>query len=185
MLPLVKQVLDNFRFDIDPEKTRDENVEEVIKSAALLSGAVSVEPIPFADILLITPVQAKMVLHIGKIYGQELDAKRSAEILAELGATVAYGFAARQIMRGLVKTVAPIIGGVITAPLVYGWTFALGKVAERYFQRKIEGKPFLDAERKQLAQHSMKQVEKPTVDALGQFAKELRARAEGRDKDLN
>lgn len=104
MFPLVKQILENFRFDIDPQKSRAENVEDVIKSAALLSGAVAVEPIPFADMLLITPVQAKMVLHIGKIYGYELDATRSSEILKELGATVAYGYMARQVMRGVIKT---------------------------------------------------------------------------------
>lgn len=70
--PLVKQVLDNFNFDVDPDLSREENTEDVIKSAALLAGAISVEPIPFADILLITPVQAKMVLHIGKIYGHDI-----------------------------------------------------------------------------------------------------------------
>lgn len=85
--PLVKQVLDNFNFDIDPGLSRDENVDEVIKSAALLSGAVSIEPIPFADILVITPVQAKMVLHIGKIYGFDITAERAREIVQELGVT--------------------------------------------------------------------------------------------------
>lgn len=142
---------------------------------------MAVEPIPFADMLLITPVQAKMVLHIGKIYGYELDATRSSEILKELGATVAYGYMARQVMRGVIKTVAPILGGVVTAPLVYGWTFALGRLAERYFQSKIEGRPFVNAERRQVAQQTLQQVEKPTLEALGQFAKELRQRAESRE----
>jgi len=176
MLPLLKQVLENFRFDIDPEKSRDENVEDVIKSAALLSGAIAVEPIPFADILLITPVQAKMVLHIGKIYGFELDQSRVQEIVRELGATVAFGLAARQVMRGVVKIVAPVVGGVITAPAVYGWTFALGKLADRYFQRKLQGLPFEKVERVSVAQRALN-APKPALDALGELARELRERA--------
>lgn len=184
MLPLVQQVLQNFRFDIDPDKTREENVEDVIKSSALLAGAIAVEPIPFADLLLITPVQAKMVLHIGKIYGFELDPARAAEIVRELGATVAYGFAARQIMRGVAKIVAPVIGGVITAPLVYGWTFGLGRLAERYFQRKTQGLTFTKVEQKQYARQALPR-ETPSVNALSDFARELRARAEKRDKDVN
>lgn len=182
MLPLISQVLDNFNFDVDPDKSRDENVEEVIKSAALLSGAIAVEPIPFADILLITPVQAKMVLHIGKIYGFEMTPERARDIVTELGAVVAYGFAARQVMRGIIKTVAPIIGGVVTAPLVYGWTFALGRLAERYFQAKIEGRTFTKVEQKQVAQKVLPTVEKPTIEALGEFAKELKSRAEHKEQ---
>ncbi len=177
MLPLLKKVLENLKFDVDPKKSRDENVEDVIKSTALQSGAIAVEPLPFAEILNITPLQAKMVLHIGKIYGFDLTPERSRDILKELGATVVYGWAARQVMRGVAKTVAPIVGGVITAPLVYGWTFALGRLAERYFQSRLAGVPFEKAERRQLAQTTMKQVEKPTVEALGELARELRARA--------
>ena len=185
MLPLFKQILENFRFDIDPELSRDENVEEVIKSAALLSGAIAVEPVPFADVLLITPVQAKMVLHIGKIYGYEIDQARALDIAKELGATIAYGFAARQIMRGVVKTIAPIIGGVVTAPLVYGWTYGLGRLAQRYFERKIAGQTFTKTEQKQFAR-TLPAVEKPTLEALGDFAKELRNRAAKREEnDLN
>ncbi|WP_027481881.1 YcjF family protein [Deinococcus pimensis] len=183
MLPLLKQVLENFRFDVDPKKSREQNTEEVIKSAALLAGAIAVEPIPFADILLITPVQAKMVLHIGKIHGFDITPERARDIVQELGATVVYGMVARQVMRGVIKTIAPVIGGVVTAPLVYGWTFALGRVAERYFQARISGLPFEKVEQKQVARGALKTVEKPTVDALGELAKELRSRATEKKDD--
>jgi uncharacterized protein (DUF697 family) len=124
-----------------------------------------------------------MVLHIGKIYGFEITPERGREIVRELGATVAYGLVARQVMRGVVKTIAPIIGGVVTAPLVYGWTFALGRVAERYFQAKTQGLPFEKVEQKQVARGALKTVEKPTVDALGELARELRSRAGEKGKD--
>ena len=189
--PLVKQVLDNFNFDVDPALSQEENVEEVVKSAALLSGAIAVEPIPFADILLITPVQAKMVLHIGKIYGFEVSGARAAEIARELGATLAYGFAARQVMRGVAKLALPLIGGLITAPAVYGWTFALGRVAQQYFERKRAGLPATRQEQVQVIQEAKAQSRRvlPSPQDFSDLASELRRRAEEKEKggrsDLN
>ncbi|BDP40931.1 hypothetical protein DAETH_09000 [Deinococcus aetherius] len=184
MLPLVKQVLDNFNLDVDPALSLDENVEEVIKSAALLSGAIAVEPVPFADILLITPVQAKMVLHIGKIYGFDINPTRAREIAQELGATVAYGVMARQVMRGLAKLALPVIGGLITAPAVYGWTFALGRVAQRYFERKRQGLPFEKKEQVRVVQEAKEQTRRvlPSAQDFSDLASELRRRAEEKHK---
>ncbi|WP_168734638.1 YcjF family protein [Deinococcus sp. KSM4-11] len=178
--PLVKQVLDNFNFDVDPARSQDENADEVIKSAALLAGAIAVEPIPFADILLITPVQAKMVLHIGKVYGFDITPERSLEIVRELGVTVAYGVAARQVMRGLAKLALPIIGGLITAPAVYGWTFALGRVAQNYFERKRLGLPDSREQRVQVVQEAKQQSRRvlPSAQDFTDLASELRRRAE-------
>jgi uncharacterized protein (DUF697 family) len=180
--PLVKQVLDNFNLDVDPARSQDENVDEVIKSAALLAGAIAVEPIPFADILLITPVQAKMVLHIGKIYGFDITPERSLEIARELGVTVAYGVAARQVMRGLAKLALPVIGGLITAPAVYGWTFALGRVAQNYFERRRQGLPDSREQRVQVVQEAKQQSRRvlPSAQDFTDLASELRRRAESK-----
>ncbi|PNY82846.1 hypothetical protein CVO96_03750 [Deinococcus koreensis] len=182
MPPLVKQVLDNFNFDVDPDQTPDKNAEEVIKSAALLTGAIAVEPIPFADLLLITPVQAKMVLHVGKIYGFEVTPERAREIAQELGVTVAYGLAARQVMRGLAKLALPVIGGIITAPAVYGWTFALGRLAQNYFERKRLGLPDSRRDRIQVVQEAKQQARRvlPEAQDFSDLASELRRRAEKR-----
>lgn len=183
--PLVKQVLDNFNFDVDPALNEEQNADEVIKSAALLSGAIAVEPIPFADILLITPVQVKMVLHVGKIYGFEITQERALEIVRELGATVAYGMAARQVMRGLTKMAIPVIGGLITAPAVYGWTFALGRLAQNYFERKRAGlPPAVRQEQKRIIQESKTQTRRvlPSADDFNDLASELRRRAEEKNR---
>ncbi len=187
MLPLLKQVLDNFNFDVDPDKTREENADDVIKSAALLSGAIAVEPLPFADMLLITPVQLKMVLHIGKIYGFDVTPQRAREIVTELGAALAYGFAARQVMRGVAKIIAPVIGGIVTAPLVYGWTFGLGRLAETYFQRKIQDLPFERVDRAKVVQEAQRTTRRilPSADDFSQLARELRRRAQDKEKSAN
>ncbi|MFC4453132.1 YcjF family protein [Deinococcus sonorensis] len=183
MLPLLKQVLDNFNFDVDPAQSPEQNAEEVIRSAALLSGAVAVEPLPFADLLLITPVQIKMVLHVGKIYGFDITPERGREIVQELGATVAYGMMARQVMRGLAKLALPVIGGLITAPAVYGWTYALGRVAQNYFERKREGQPISRTIQAQVVQDARKKTRNilPSADDFSQLARELRRRAEQKE----
>ena len=184
MLPLLKQVLDNFNFDIDAARSREENAEEVIRSAALLCGAVAVEPLPFADLLIITPVQMKMVLHIGKIHGFEITAERAREIMAELGTTMAYGMLARQVMRGLAKLALPLVGGLITAPAVYGWTYALGRLSERYFEQKRLGLPFDQHQRAQVVQEAKKTTKSilPSAGDFSDLAAELRRRAEERSK---
>jgi uncharacterized protein (DUF697 family) len=184
MLPLLKQVLDNFNLDVDPARSREENAEEVIRSAALLAGAIAVEPLPFADLLLITPLQAKMVLHIGKVYGYEVSATRAREIAQELGVTVAYGVAARQVMRGLAKLALPVIGGLITAPAVYGWTYALGRTAEAYFQRKQAGEPFGKPQQTLVAQEARKNSKNilPSASDFSELARELRRRADEKEK---
>ena len=179
MLPnIIKQVLDNFNFDIKPELTPEQNVEEVTRSAALLSGAIAVEPLPFADILLITPLQMKMVAHIGLIYGFKPDRSRIKDIVTELGATFAFGFLARQLVRGVAKIVAPVIGGLITAPAVYGSTFALGKLAESYFKAQLEGKNLGKLEAKGVARKALEDAKAgaPTIKVLGELAQSLRER---------
>ncbi|WP_084049817.1 YcjF family protein [Deinococcus hopiensis] len=183
--PLVKQVLDNFNFDVDPELSTQENADEVIKSAALLAGAIAVEPIPFADMLLITPVQVKMVLHVGKIYGFEITPERAREITQELGATVAYGMLARQVMRGLAKLALPVIGGLITAPAVYGWTYALGRVAQNHFERKRQGLPDSRREQVKVVQEAKGQAKRvlPSTQDFSDLAAELRRRAEEKQKN--
>ncbi|WP_198170711.1 YcjF family protein [Deinococcus arboris] len=178
--PLVKQMLDNFNLNVDPELSREDNAEEVIKSAALLSGAIAVEPIPFADLLLITPVQGKMVLHIGKIYGFDITPERSLEIAREIGVTIAYGMAARQVMRGLAKLALPVIGGLITAPAVYGWTFALGRLAQNYFERRAQGLPDSRRNQVQVVQEAKRDSRRvlPGAQDFTDLASELRRRAE-------
>ena len=127
-----------------------------------------------------------MVLHIGKIYGFDITPERAAEIAQELGATVAYGLAARQVMRGIAKMALPLVGGLITAPAVYGWTFALGRLAQNYFERKHAGlPPTVRQEQKRIIQESKTQSRRvlPSAQDFTDLASELRRRAEEKGKN--
>ena len=117
-LSLLRQVRDNFNLDVDPDKTEHENASDVTRSAALLCAAVAAEPLPWVDLALIVPLQAKLVVHIGKIYGFELSTARAREVIVEIGGAVAFGWGARQVLRGVSKIALPFVGGILTAPLV-------------------------------------------------------------------
>lgn len=94
--------------------------------------------------------------------------------------TVAYGIAARQVMRGLAKLALPVIGGLITAPAVYGWTFALGRLAQNYFERRLQGLPDSRQAQVQVVQEAKRDAKKalPTAQDFSDLASELRKRAE-------
>ena len=78
-----------FNLDADPALTEHENVERVIGQTATVAALVSlIQPIPAADFFILTPIQAKMALHIGRIVQERTDARqlpsrrRSSEAIA-------------------------------------------------------------------------------------------------------
>ncbi|HWG84133.1 MAG TPA: DUF697 domain-containing protein [Deinococcales bacterium] len=154
-LNLLRQLTDNFNFRVDPEKSEQENAEEVTRSAALVCAAVAAEPIPFADIAVILPLQVKLVLHVGRIYGFDISTARARKIVLEVGGAVAYGWVARQAVRGLAKVALPGLGGLLTAPLAYGSTFALGRIAERYFRAQRGDLPPLTPEERRMMEKTL------------------------------
>jgi uncharacterized protein (DUF697 family) len=86
--------------------------------------------IPGADMPAMTLNQAKMVLSIASIYGEEIDRERAVELAAVVGA----GFGMRAIARSLVQSV-PEIGWVLKAATAYSATVALGLGAIQYFEK--------------------------------------------------
>jgi uncharacterized protein (DUF697 family) len=174
-LNLLQQVADNFSFRVDPAKSEHENAEEVTRNAALLSAAIAAEPIPWLDLLVILPLQVKLVIHIGRIYGFNLSRERAKRVLAEIGGAVAFGWASRQVIRGLSKIALPVIGGLLTAPVAYGGTFALGHLAERYFRAQRGDLPPLgEQERRELTKTLTAQGRVVGESVTAQDLKEIR-----------
>ena len=50
------------------------------------------------------------------------------------------GYLAQQTVIALYKAGLPLLGGFITIPLVFGLTYAIGKVMDFYFVSKTQGK---------------------------------------------
>jgi uncharacterized protein (DUF697 family) len=104
----------------------------VIATAAAIAGGVAVEPIPFADLPIITGIQVGMVIGIAYVAGRRLDKKAAAEFLAELGANVGVAFALRELARAAGKLwVGP--GDAISGAIAAGATWGIGEAAIAYF----------------------------------------------------
>jgi uncharacterized protein (DUF697 family) len=119
--------------------TDDQKVTRICTVFSTTCAAVAVQPIPFADIFVLTPIQAYMGKKIADIRGFNISEAGAKEIFKELAGLVGLGFLSQQLVIGAYKTVLPFISGVTTIPLVFGLTYGMGKVMDYYFEKKIKG----------------------------------------------
>lgn len=108
---------------------RDEAVAMVLKACAVAAAAVTIQPIPFVDTVLISPIQIAMVQAIGRVRGYQLDRTSVLEILSTLGASIV----AQNAMMAAAKFV-PFFGWIVTISMAYALTWAIGEVSDVYFR---------------------------------------------------
>lgn len=117
-------------FDSPSLQSPRDKARDIARSFSLWAAGIVLFPIPFSDLVLLMPIQTAMVISIGKAYGvKDPPEKTLAHIAAACGASV-FG----QITTLFVSNLIPIIGKLVSAPFVYGWTYGLGEVAIRYFE---------------------------------------------------
>jgi len=123
-----------------PSPSAVDNSNTILKYA-ILNGALELLPDTLATMAII-PLQMKMVHGIGCSHGVELDRSSIKEFLAVagvgLGSQVVEGFA-RKLMRGIGKKVAGKLAGkaadqITGSAFSFASTYALGQLAERYYQ---------------------------------------------------
>lgn len=123
-----------------------EKARDIARSFAISAAGIVLVPLPFSDLVFLMPIQTAMILSIGKAYNiKDPPEKTLAHISAACGASV-FG----QITTLFVANLIPIIGKLVSAPFVYGWTYGLGEVAIRYFeaQGQLQGDELKDVFRK-------------------------------------
>lgn len=118
---------------IDDEK----KTSIIIHATSLVCGIVAAQPIPFADIFILTPIQVVMVTYLNKVIGNPFKKSKITEIVSYLLGVVGWGVLAQQMILGAYKTVVPFLGAVTTIPLVYAATYALGTGAKTILQSKV------------------------------------------------
>ncbi|WP_024482437.1 YcjF family protein [Cellulophaga baltica] len=119
--------------------TDQQKVDKVITIFSTFCAAIAVQPIPFADIFVLTPIQGYMGKKIADIRGYNISEAGAKEVFKELAGLVGLGFLAQQLAIGAYKTVLPFLGAITTIPLVFGLTFGMGRVVDYYFDKKIKG----------------------------------------------
>jgi uncharacterized protein (DUF697 family) len=116
--------------------TQAQKISQIIHIFSAICAGVAVQPIPFADIFLLTPIQAYMGVRLSAVMGQPLTERESADIMKEIAGVVGLGLLAQQLALGAYKTFLPFLGGLTTIPLVYGLTYAIGRVMEQYLMAR-------------------------------------------------
>ena len=116
--------------------SEDEKIEKIVLLFSTVCAAVAIQPIPFADIFILTPIQAYMGTRIAKIRGYSFSMN---EVYKEIIGLLGLSFLAQQTAIGLYKTIIPFLGAITTIPLVFILTYTMGKVMDFYFVSKTKG----------------------------------------------
>jgi|TARA_B100002052_G_C15732795_1_gene529500 uncharacterized protein (DUF697 family) len=138
---ILKKLRENLENNISKIEERtdisdDEKVLRIIKVFAAGCAAFAVQPIPFADFFVLTPIQAYMGTRIGAIRGVPVSESKATEIFKEIAGVIGLGLLAQQLVIGLYKTFIPFLGAITTIPIVYGLTYGIGRVMDLYFIQK-------------------------------------------------
>ncbi|MEO5754192.1 MAG: hypothetical protein ABIR38_05755, partial [Chthoniobacterales bacterium] len=130
--------------------------EMLVKSTSAICTAIGAQPIPLADLPVLTTLQLVMVSGIMYIGGRERSLRAATEFIGALGANVGLGMVLREGTRAALKFF-PGWGNVVCGMVAGAGTFAIGRAATVYF---IEGATLRDAKRA-FVQNKRKRVSLP------------------------
>ncbi len=137
-------------------QAQSEIAELLVKSTSAICAAIGAQPIPLADLPILTTLQLVMVSGIMYISGRERSLRAATEFVGAIGANVGLGMILREGARATLKFF-PGWGNVVCGMVAGAGTFAIGRAATVYF---IEGATLRDA-RRVFAQGKKKSIPLP------------------------
>lgn len=142
----LRTVLENSIVDVDAQRGLKMafNLNELIQRLAKrmnvvfsgIASAISLTPIPIADLYVLLTLQALLVTLIVLLSGREISIESAMEFIFSMGGVAAAGNVFRLAAHQLVKLI-PVGGSAISAAIAYAGTYAIGKAAVSYY---IDGK---------------------------------------------
>jgi uncharacterized protein (DUF697 family) len=138
--------MEMIRISRDREGQR-EVAQLLVKSTTAVCTAIGAQPIPLADLPILTSLQLMMVSGIMYVGGRERSLRASAEFAGALGANVGAAMLMREGARAILKFF-PGWGNVVCGLVAGSGTYAIGRAASAYF---IEGVSLKEARRTYLA----------------------------------
>jgi uncharacterized protein (DUF697 family) len=115
----------------------------LVKSTSAICTAIGAQPIPLADLPILTTLQLAMVSGIMYISGRERSMRAATEFVGALGVNVGAGMVLREGARAMLKFF-PGWGNVVCGMVAGAGTYGLGKAATVYF---LEGMTLKEARR--------------------------------------
>jgi uncharacterized protein (DUF697 family) len=134
-----------------------EIAQVLVKSTTAICTAIGAQPIPLADLPILTTLQLVMVSGIMYVSGRERSLRAATEFVGALGANVGAGMLLREGTRAVLKFF-PGWGNVICGMVAGAGTYAIGRAAIVFF---VEGVSLKDARRTYLA--SRKKAARPAL----------------------
>jgi uncharacterized protein (DUF697 family) len=141
----------------------------LIKSTTAICAAIGAQPIPLADLPILTSLQVMMVSGIMYVSGRERSLRAAAEFITALGANVGAGMLLREGARAILKFF-PGWGNIVCGMVAGAGTYAIGRAATAFF---IGGMSLKDARRKYLADRKKAQQKRHWLDGPVRASKSI------------
>ena len=141
----------------------------LIKSTTAICTAIGAQPIPLADLPILTSLQVMMVSGIMYVSGRERSWRAAAEFITALGANVGAGMLLREGARAILKFF-PGWGNIVCGMVAGAGTYAIGRAATAFF---IGGVSLKDARRKYLADRKKASHKRHWLDRSPRAAKSI------------
>src|SRR5690606_5964874 len=102
-MEILDKVKENIRKEVTDIENRtdmsdDQKVTRICTIFATTCAAIAVQPIPFADILVLTPIQGFMGKKIADIRGYKISEAGVKEVVKEIAGLVGLGFLSQQLV---------------------------------------------------------------------------------------
>lgn len=123
-----------------------EIAQVLVKSTAAICTAIGAQPIPLADLPILTTLQLVMVSGVMCMSGRERSLRAATEFMTALGVNVGAGMLLREGARAMLKFV-PGWGNIMCGMIAGAGTYAIGQAASAYF---LEGLTLPEARRRYL-----------------------------------
>ena len=145
---------------ISRDREAQHHVAQVlVKSTTAICTAIGTQPIPLADMPILTTLQLVMVSGIMYVAGRERSLRAATEFVAALGANVGVGMVLREGARAVLKFF-PGWGNIVCGMVAGAGTYGIGRAAIAYF---LEGVSLKDARKTYLS--SRKKRPRPALEA--------------------
>ncbi len=120
--------------------SQEEKAQRIINLFSGVCAGVAIQPIPFMDIFILTPLQVLMGERLAAIWGVPVKEASVGSVLKDISKIGFMGLGAMFFVTQSYKTFLPYFGAVTTIPMVYGCTYAIGNVlSELIYKRRAKG----------------------------------------------
>jgi uncharacterized protein (DUF697 family) len=148
LIEAAPQALSDVLARLPGEARSDKSVDAYVLGFALAAGAS--DAVPVAGLAMVPMVQAAMLHQVARKFETEWDKARMTEFAGALGAgtllRVASGFGVRQLVK-LVPVYGQTVGAAAAAAASFATTYAMGKAAAHYLNRRRSGMAVRDVAR--------------------------------------